>query len=68
MKFSSHGRISPEFSLGLALERLGELDIAVAAPEGAFGEICLTAQPSQAERPCCGVDARRQAGDGQPSA
>lgn len=37
MKISSHGRISPEFPLGLALERLGELRITVTVPDAEFG-------------------------------
>ena len=46
----------------------GELRVAVAAPDGAFREIGLTAQSCEAQRPGGGVDARRQAGYGQPGA
>ena len=59
---------SPELSLGLALQRLREFRVAVAAPDGAFCEIGLPAQSCQAQRPSGGIDARRQAGDGQTSA
>ena len=59
---------SPEFPLGLALQRLGQLRVAVTAPDGAFGQIGLTAQCCESERPCGSVDAGRQAGYGQPSA
>ena len=59
---------SPELSLGLALQRLCELRVAVAAPESAFGEIGLTAQPRKPEPAGGSVDARRQAVGGQPTA
>ena len=59
---------SAELPLGLALERLGELRVADTAPDGAFGQIGLTAQPSEPQRPGGGIEARRQAGNGQPSA
>ena len=38
------------------------------APDGAFGEIGLTAQSGEPQRPGGGIEARRQAGNGQPSA